>query len=197
MNLRSKEQPAPLRTEKQTAKRKSIPWLALSGGIGFGIGGAIGGAIWFAFEVPQVGFAVLGAAGGVSLGLALEGWKRAVVLALAGAIGFGVGFLIGFFIVLAVWEPMYYIEGLFLGAVGGSVGGASLGLALRNWRKAGLLALAGAVGFGVAVQVSWDLFRDLNPVVLGGVMKLVIWGIVGGGSLGAALGYLERKRQID
>jgi len=53
MNLRSKEQPAPLRTEKQTAKRKSIPWLALSGGIGFSIGGAIGGAIWFAFEVPH------------------------------------------------------------------------------------------------------------------------------------------------
>ena len=86
VSLRRKEQPAPLRTEKQTAKRKSIPWLALSGGIGFGLGVAIGGAIWVAFEVPQVGFAVLGAAGGVSLGLALEGWKRAVVLALAGAL---------------------------------------------------------------------------------------------------------------
>ncbi len=48
VSLRRKEQPAPLRTEKQMAKRKNIPWLALSGGIGFGIGGAIGGAIWFA-----------------------------------------------------------------------------------------------------------------------------------------------------
>jgi len=124
------------------------------GAVGFGIGGAIEGTVWVALEARYLGIPIFGAIGGVSLGLALEGWKRAVVLALAGAIGFGVGFLIGFFIVLAVWEPMYYIEGLFLGAVGGSVGGASLGLALRNWGKAGLLALAGAVGFGVAVQVS-------------------------------------------
>jgi len=173
------------------AKRKSIPWLALWGAVGFGVGGAIGGTVWFALEAPYLGFPIFGAIGGASLGFVLESWRKAGILALACAIGLGVGFLTGFFIVLTIWEPVH-VEGLFLGVAGGAVSGASLGLALRNWEKAGLLALAGAVGFGIAVQVSWDLFRGPNLVLLGGVMKLVIWGILGGASLGAALGYLEK-----
>lgn len=172
-----------------------IAKFTLWGAIGFGVGGAIGGAVWVAFDTPQLGFPILGTIGGASLGVSLKDGKRTMLLALAGAIGFGVGFLTGFFIVLTIWKPVH-IEGLFLGAVGGTVGGASFGLVLRNWVKAGLLALAGAVGFGIAVQAVWDILRGLSPQVLWGSITLAIWGIIGGAFLGAALGYLE-KRKVD
>ena len=172
---------------------KRIVKFAVYGAIGFGVGGAIGGVVWIALDAPQLGFPILGAIGGASLGLSLKHRKRAIFLALAGAIGFGVGFLAGFFIVLTIWEPVR-VEGLFLGAVGGALGGASFGLVLRNWRKAGLFALAGAIGFGIAVQAFWDLLRGLSPQVLWGAITLAIWGIVGGAVLGAALGYLGKRK---
>ena len=172
------------------------------GAVGFGIGGAIGGAIWFQFELPQFGFAILGAVGGAFLGYTSNGWGRAGLLALFGAIGFGVGLLIGFFIVITIWEPPY-VEKFLVGAVGGAIGGASLGLTLRNWGKAGLLAPAGAIGFGLSMQTRLDshildeFFPTQMPYMLAGATILAICGIIGGAFLGAALGYLERKRPID
>ena len=186
-----------MKGQEQTAKRKSIPWLVLWGAIGFGIGGAFGGAIWFEFELPQFGFAILGAVGGAFLGFTSNGWGRAGLLALFGAIGFGVGLLIGFFIVITIWEPPY-IEKFFIGAVGGAIGGASLGLTLRNWGKAGLLALAGAIGFGVSMQTRLDshildeFLSTQIPYMLSGAIILAICGVIGGAFVGAALGYLER-----
>jgi hypothetical protein len=188
-----------MKGQEQTAKRKSIPWLALWGAVGFGIGGAIGGAIWFGFELPQFGFAILGAIGGASLGFMSNGWRRAWLLALFGAVGFGVGLLIGFFIVITIWEPPYVAK-LFIGAVGGAIGGAFLGLALRNWGKAGLLALAGAIGFGVSMQTRLDsqileeLLSTQMPYMLAGATILAICGVIGGAFLGAALGYLEKRK---
>ena len=174
---------------------KIIGKLTIFGTLGFAVGWAIGGAL-LVLEEPFLGFPISGAIGGASLGFALGGWRKAGILALVCAIGFGVGSLAAFFIVLAVWEPPGYVEGFFLGAVGGAVGGASLGLAFMSWGKAGLLALAGAVGFGIAGQVSWDLFRGSDQAVLGAVTKVAIWGVVGGAFLGATLGYLERKREV-
>lgn len=188
-----------MKEQEPTAKRKSIPWLVLWGAVGFGIGGAFGGAIWFEFELPQFGFAILGAVGGASLGLKSSGWKRAGLLALFGAIGFGVGLLIGFFIVLTIWEPPH-VEKFFIGAVGGAIGGASLGFTLRNWGKAGLLALAGAIGFGVSMQTRLDsqildgFLSTQMPYMLAGTTMLAICGVIGGAFLGAALGYLEKRK---
>ena len=174
---------------------KKIAKFALLGAFGFGLGWAIGGAL-LVLEEPYLGFPISGAIGGASLGLALRGWRKVGILALACAVGFGLGLLAAFFIVLAVWEPPGHVEGLFLGAVGGALGGASLGLTFRSWRKAGFLTLAGALGFGIAGQVSWDLFRGSDASVVGAVSKVAIWGLVGGAFLGAALGYLE-KRNTD
>ncbi len=56
------------------------------------------------------------------------------------------------------------------------------------------MALAGAVGFGIAVQAVWDILRGLSPQVLWGSITLAIWGIIGGAFLGAALGYLEKRK---
>jgi len=180
--------------QKQTVNRKSVPEFAFLGTLGFGIGGAIGGAIWFALDAPHLGFAVLGGIGGAVLGSALkEDRKRTYLLALASAIGFDVGFLAGFFIVLTLWEPIY--RGLLIGAIGGLIGGGALGLrALRDWKRAAILALASALGFGIAVEGTWKVFRGLTPQVLSGTMGLATWGAIGGASLGAALGYLSKTR---
>jgi len=178
---------------KQTVRRKSISVFALLGAFGFAIGGGIGGTIWFALDAPHLGFAIMGGVGGAVLGLALKAWKRAYLLALASAIGFDAGFLAGFFIVLTLWDPTY--RGLLIGAIGGLVGGGALGLlALRDWNRAGILALASALGFGIAVEGTWKVFRGLAPQVLSGTMGLATWGAIGGASLGAALGYLSKTK---
>ena len=176
--------------KKKDTKR---PIFALAGMIGFGIGGAIGGAIWVTFDAPHIGFAILGAIGGASLGLASQGWKKAWVFALACAIGFDIGFLIGFFAPLSVWEPVHG-QGFLVGVIGDATGGASIGIALKNWKKAGLLSLASAIGFSIAVWFTWDRLRGLTPQILWGAITLAIWGAFGGTFLGLTLGYLKDKK---
>jgi hypothetical protein len=174
------------------AKARSTGWLTLFGTVGFGIGGAIGGAVWFAFDAPHLGFAILGAFGGSSLCLTRKDWRTAIVIVLACAIGFDIGFLIPFFLALVIWVPAYG-EGIFVGGIGGIIGGIALGLGKKEWKKTWLLALAGAIGFGIGVQATWDTLRGLEPQILWGAIKIAIWGIFGGASLGAASGYLENR----
>ena len=57
---------------------KRIVKFALYGAIGFGVGGAIGGVVWVALDAPQLGFPILGAIGGASLGLILKDRNRAI-----------------------------------------------------------------------------------------------------------------------
>lgn len=179
----------------RVVKARSIPRLVACGIVGFGGGGAIGGAIWVAFDAPHLGFAILGALGGVSLSLNLKDWKTTFIIALACAIGFDIGFLLPFFVSLVIWEPVYG-QGLLVGAMGGAIGGLALGFSTREWSKSWLLALAGAIGFGIAAQAFWDILRGLEPQVLWGAITLAVWGIVGGASLGAALGYVEKKKMV-
>lgn len=178
---------------KTQVVKPSIRRLTVSGTAGFGIGGAVGGVIWLAFDAPHLGFAILGAFGGAALSLARKDWKATIITALAGAVGFDIGFLLPFFVSLVIWVPTYG-QGLFTGGIAGIIGGASFGLIMKEGRKTWLLALAGAIGFGIAVQATWDILRGLEPQVLWGAMRLAIWGIVGGASLGAALGYLEKRK---
>ena len=179
------------RTRAATAR--SVLWLIAYGSAGCGIGGAIGGAIWVTFDAPHVGFAILGALGGASFGLALKNWRATIIVALICAAGFDIGFLLPFFISLVIWEPVYG-QGFFVGGIGGAIGGASLGLGIEGWRKSWLVAVAGAIGFGIAAQTTWNILRGLEPQVLWGAITLTIWGIIGGASLGAALGYLEKRK---
>jgi len=177
----------------QVARARSIRRLTFYGIVGFGIGGAIGGATWVAFDAPHLGFAILGALGGASLSLNQEDWKRTIIIVLACAIGFDIGFLLPFFVSLVIWEPVFG-QGLFVGGIGGAIGGVSLGLGKKEWGNTWILGLAGAIGFGIVTQVCWDILRGLEPQVLWGAITLTIWGIVGGASLGAALGYIEKKK---
>jgi hypothetical protein len=44
-----------------------------------------------------------------------------------------------------------------------------------------------------AAQAIWNILRGFEPQVLWGAITLAIWGIGGGASLGATLGYIEKK----
>jgi hypothetical protein len=129
------------------------------------------------------------------LGLALKSWKRAVALAVAGALGFGVGYFV--FFVLA------FLFGLPLVSVGmGAIGGILLGLALADWRGVVLLGLAGMVGFGVGGAIAAAFGMPVLGIdweqpplwLMLYVLVQAVVGIMGGGSLGAALGYLEHRK---
>lgn len=201
--------------EMKEQELKRIGRFALYGGIGFGFGaigfGAIRIAGWDFFilsggSVPSLlGFPAMGALGGAALGVALRDWKRAVVLAAVGAVTFLVGLIVGFltgFVFgsagLGKGLPEAFGYSIAYAGVPGVVGGAALGLALMDLRKMVGLALAGALGFGLGMLIM--CFSPLDPwsgYGLTGNLKpwlgWVLWGIIGGASLGATLGYLEER----
>ena len=185
---------------------------ALWGAVGFGIGGAIGGAITSGFDGGSEDFlklildsGILGIFGGASLGFVSKGWKGTIFLALAGGAGFFVGNVLSFFILFpigyalpeSIIEIYEFVIPLLIGAITGAIGGIAFRLALKDWRGVGLLALAGAVGFGIAWQINERLLVSLLTTrILSSVVPLSIWGLIGGAFLGAALGYLN-KRRVD
>ena len=129
------------------------------------------------------------------MGAAIGTWKRVVTLALAGAVGFGVGSIL--FFVLA------FLFGFPLVSVGmGALGGILLGLALADWRGVVLLGLAAMVGFGLGGTISTTLGMppfafDWEQPPLWQILYVLVQGVVGiigGTALGAALGYLERRK---
>jgi hypothetical protein len=93
-------------------------------------------------------------------------------------------------------NEIYGLVTLFImGAITGAIGDMSLGLVLRDWRGVGFLALADAVGFGIAAQINESLLLKLITThTLSIVIPLSIWGLIGGASLEAALGYLKMRR---
>ena len=146
--------------------RTSLIRFVIFGAVGFGIGGAIAGA---SGDAMLLSFFAMGALGGASLGLAVGDKRSIATLALTGALGFGIGFLVAFAIVLLVWDP--FGNG-FIGAVGGLLGGVSLGVAFRTWRRIVPLAVVGAIGFGIG----WGAADVLSqPLVEPGASGVTFW----------------------
>ncbi len=80
----------------------------------------------------------------------------------------------------------------------GALGGAALGLALRDRRKTIGLALAAAPGFWIGLVIAnyiqhWLEFGGLLGFLLW-VIKFSLQGIIGGAALGAVMGYLEKQK---
>lgn len=198
----------------------SVMRFVVLGAIGFGIGWAIAGFFnsgfiaitapmfppgrgaelppWWATWPPYLSWFFAGACGGAGLGLALRSWKRVAALAVAGSVGFGVGNF--FFFVLAFLFGLRPV-GVAMGI--GLFGGLMLGLALADWRKVVLLGLASMVGYGIggviaaALRMPTGLPFDWDQprlVLLLYVLVQAMVGLIGGASLGAALGYLERRK---
>jgi hypothetical protein len=170
------------------------------GAFGFGAGGALAGASWPLLP-RTVGVSALlvvlgGAIGGASLGLALRDRRKAVILALLGAVGFTIGSIAA--VVLAFVGLLPASESGATNVMGaaaagmlvGAVGAASLGVSLRDPRKIAILVLAGAVGFGVGLVAKFALEHTLRLGAVEDVL-LAVCGVFGGAALGATLGYLE------
>ena len=175
---------------------------AVAGGVGLPMFGAIFSEDFPALIRYALVFSVGGAVGGAALGLGLRDGRKAAGMALLGA----VGFLFGSFIVTG----LYFFFSFFFGAgysflemvsaaALGLVVGVVLSLALRSWRGTAVLALMGLVGFGIGGLIAAALqgfpsqpsegVPSWQSVVFG-----AIEGLIGGASLGAALGYLEHHK---
>ena len=186
-------------------RRAGLLRFVLFGATGFGIGGAIAGASWpllpFTFGASGLLVIPAGAVGGASLGLAMRDRRKIIALALLGALGFTVGSFVALIVAFVGLVPSSEsgaIEGMGAGAagvLGGAVGGASLGLAFWDWRRISILTLAGAVGLGVGLIAQFFLRETLEVGMTAGDLLLSAAGVIGGASLGAALGYLEWAAQ--
>lgn len=198
---------------QDTMRATSVVRSVIFGAIGFGLGGAIAASFVINPDAPSLialllfllGLLVMGALGGASLGLAMKDRRKAVVLALSGATGFGLGFFIAFLgLLLALlpggaythWPANFYVEYGFLGAFTGAVGGAVLGATFRKRRSILALALAGSIGFGIGDMLGLPGIVEVLQNLLTGVRPnpgfFAIAEAIGGASLGATLGYLEK-----
>jgi hypothetical protein len=178
------------RVERQeTMRAMSMLRFVLLGAVGFGVGGAIGGfSALVPFPIPlTLTLPVAGAVGGASLGLALKDWRRVVFLAVLGALGLTVGVFAG----LILGSFFSYPEAP-TGALVGAVVGALLGVAFLDWRTIVALAVSGGVGFGVGLLAGTSLVIGYDRMG-----AIVVTGIIGGASLGAALGYLENCKLAE
>jgi len=104
----------------------------------------------------------------------LSGLTGFVIL---GALGFGAG---GAIAVLSMLWPISLSLSVL---VGGAVGGASLGLALRDWRRAMILAMLGTLGLtaGIFATLGFASYFAYSPAPLGALVGAVV-----GASLGVA-----------
>jgi hypothetical protein len=110
---------------------------------------------------------------------------------LCGATGFGVGAALTdsvYYLEAPLWhalgEHSIYFHYLFLAFVG-AFGGASLGLALRDWKKAVLLGVVGAIAFGIGLGF-------IGMIILSMTYLSALGGLVGGAIGGAALGLAHK-----
>lgn len=161
----------------------SVMRFVLFGAVGFGIGGTL--------PLP-LNVLVGGAVRGAALALALKDWGRVVILTVLGELGLIVGAMAG----LGISHSLFRSSEVAVMAVVGAMVGASLGAAFLDWKTILTLAVAGAVGFSVGSLAGGSLGFSI-PIIrqlLGAAGSIAITGIIGGASLGAALGYLEQRR---
>ena len=192
---------------------------ALFGAVGFGIGGLLLGVVVlleFNFRFPYLArwaiellaFVVKGALGGMALGLALRRDKK--TLALFGSGGFLAGGLLALF-----WEPVGIKYTVYSGItiIGGALGGAVLGLALRqkyqkralalNTMKIIVMAVAGSLGILIGMGIASYVLYNNGYDILGGQLwlilslldaaALILEGVFGGAILGTAVAHLEKE----
>jgi len=118
---------------------------------------------------------------------------------LSGAIGFGFGGLLG----ASVFPRESTLFPLPALGIMGTVGGATLGVSLSNWRRALLLAFAIAAVFSLWSVLGAEIDNFLknltktpaqSTAILFGVTYLLFWGTLVGIFTGASLGFFLRNR---
>ncbi len=192
--------------------RRMTANLALWGAIGFLIGGLVnilpmvlvefgGGMIDFLDEA--LGVAVLGGLGGTALGLSLSKVRRrTIAVALLGGIGVVAGgflgaFLSHSFLFFRSGGGMLQVAPPGIALLDGALGGVVLGLALRGGRTIIGLGFAGSLGFWLGSLIANYLQSWLGFGFLLTFAMFSVQGIIGGASLGATLGYLEKQKAMQ
>jgi len=173
---------------------------AVAGGVGLVLGGAIFSGDLPALALYALVLSVSGAFGGAMLGLSLRDGRKAAVMALLGAVGFFFGSFVvaGLFFLPFLHAGYGSLEAVSAAALGLAVS-ATLSLALQSWRGTAVLALMGLVGFGTGGVIAAALQGfPLQPLEGSPSWQDAafgaIEGLIGGASLGAALGYLEYRK---
>lgn len=176
--------------------------LAMTGGVGTPMFGAIFSGDFLALLVYALAFSVGGAFAGAVLGLGLRDGRKATLMALLGGVGVFLGSFIATIIFFLVswgfFGAGYGILEALSAAAMGLVVGALLGLSLRSFRGIAVLALIGLAGFAIGGVIAAALqgFPSQPSEALFSYQSAafgVVEGIVGGASIGAALGYFESR----
>ena len=166
---------------------------AIFGTIGFGIGGAfLGWAIQFNEDrganfgdwetfLLIIGALLMGAFGGLVLGLALRNKMRILILVVTTSIGSFIASIVGIFTVTN--EPTF-INISLVSLTLGVVLGIAIGIFLLDWKKVIALSLFGAIGGIIGAAITSN-FEDWSVWY-----ALTIQGSIGGAILGGALGFL-------
>jgi hypothetical protein len=173
---------------------KRVVALAGAGALGFGVGNALLFALSLLFFFPLLIPVSLwmGALGGLMLGVALADWRRAVLLGLAGMVGFGVGGAVaadlGIYVEGIDVGPPLYQPGLYVLVLGmvGPIGGASLegALGYSEYRK---LAAERRPRVQMNLRGIWERV-GLRPWMLGLLLIGFAVVLVGAVLIGAPLG---------
>ncbi|MFQ6014217.1 MAG: hypothetical protein ACE5NP_02090, partial [Anaerolineae bacterium] len=150
---------APAEVVRPTAR--AVDWRIVTYvAIGFAVGGAAVGLLWEPiyelFQTPVI-YSILtdliwGGVGGTSVWLALRGRARTRLLPLVGAIGFAWGGLPQSLLVFP-----YSGSGILIYSLQGLGVGVAFGVAMRDKKKAAILALAGAVGFAIGYPIGYAI----------------------------------------
>jgi hypothetical protein len=178
--------------------------------------------------VATAGFGVMGLVGGAVLGGVLGGWRVALRWALPGVVGFGVGGLVTLILVFPgsydlsalppafptniladprafAWAAFMYF--LAFGARG-ALGGALLGLVVPGRHSVRILALLGALGFGLGGILGICVLNlpginpwSAQPLPLGAVGVCAVWlatvTVPGGALLGAGVRWFTRGKTVS
>jgi hypothetical protein len=193
---------------------RSAEWGAIGFGVGLALAGLVSGALSRQIHDFDTGrmlgtllYALAGALGGATLGLANKSKGHVYPLMLAGALGCGAGLFITTTIIsifvdehisgYLAWEIALTIQFAAIGALTG----ASFGIVQREWKQTFWLTLAGALGFGLYYLASHLLFviDPITRLIAGSsgevlhdstVLAIVwfAWGAMGGVISGACLG---------
>ncbi len=159
----------------------SVGRFVLFGAVGVGITGAISASNMVSPALAPFSFLF----GGAALGLAFRDWRKVAILAPLGALGLTLG--------IATGLSFTYSE-VPIATVAGAVAGASMGVAFGDWRWVVTLGVVGGLGFGVGLFAGTALPTSLPERMN---YAIAVGGVLGGASLGAALGYLESRKLAE
>ena len=176
--------------------------LIIAGGLAFGLGSAVFIASYnIPAWVPWGGVMLMGALGGLGLGLALRiSAGKATIMALACASGFLVGHVAGKWAIAYIAGDILHrfdipvsIFYFLLGGIMGAAGGAMLGLVMRDKRLIVGLAVAGFLAFGIGyglLSINLGYERKITEHLT----EFIIINTVGGMALGATIEHFIKRK---